>query len=50
MLTRIGADLAMLVQVGMTLTLGGAGPCERDAGCQLSLEKLPVANLVGTRQ
>lgn len=50
MLTRLGADFAMLVHLGMTLTFGRAGSCEGDAGGQLRFKELPVANLVGARE
>lgn len=48
MLTRLGADLAMLVHVGMPLTFGRAGSCESDAGRELRFQKLAMTHLVGT--
>jgi hypothetical protein len=48
MLTRLGADIAMLVHVGMPLTFGRAGSRESDTGRQLRFQKLAMAHLVGT--
>lgn len=48
--TGIGADFAMFVHIGVTLTLRGAGTGERDTGGELRFQELPVADLVGPRQ
>jgi hypothetical protein len=50
MLTDRGADVTMLVHVGVALAFGGTGAREGDACGELRLQKLPVSNLVGTGQ
>ena len=45
----VGTDAAMLVLVGMTRALAGAGAAEGDASRQLGFQRLPVSGLVGAR-
>src|SRR5215213_4842676 len=45
----VGTDAAMLVLVGMTSALAGAGAAEGDASRQLGFQRLPVSGLVGAR-
>jgi hypothetical protein len=50
MLTGLGAHFAMLVHLGMSLTLRGAGAREGDTGGELGFQELPMTDLVGARQ
>lgn len=49
MLTRLRADITMLVQVRVSRAFGGAGAREGDASGELRFQKLTVTDLVGTR-